>query len=60
MSPKSLGIWIVGADGDRKRFIVRADERLTAFAKLEMGPLLCKAFWTIIRTAEARQTAFRN
>jgi len=38
MSPKSLGIWIVDADGDRKRFIVRADERLTAFAKLEMGP----------------------
>ncbi len=28
-------IWIVGADRDGKRFVVRADEKLTAFLELE-------------------------
>jgi hypothetical protein len=28
-------IWIVDAPGDGKRFIVRADEKLTAFLELE-------------------------
>ena len=28
-------IWIVDADRDRKRFVVRADEKLTAFMELE-------------------------
>jgi len=28
-------IWIVGADREGKRFIVRADEKLTAFLELE-------------------------
>ena len=28
-------IWIVDAHGDGKRFVVRADEKPTAFAKLE-------------------------
>jgi len=28
-------IWIVDAHGDGKRFIVRADEKLTAFVELE-------------------------
>lgn len=30
-------IWIVDAHGYGKRFIVRADERLTAFVELESG-----------------------
>jgi len=30
-----LIVWIVGAHGYGKRFIVRADEKLTAFLKLE-------------------------
>ena len=29
-------IWIVGAHRDGKRFIVRADEKLTAFLELEL------------------------
>ena len=32
---KGRTIWIVDAHGYGKRFIVRADEKLTAFAKLE-------------------------
>jgi hypothetical protein len=30
-------IWIVGAHGYGNRFIVRADEKLTAFVELERG-----------------------
>jgi hypothetical protein len=29
-----LTIWIVDAHGDGKRFVVRADEKLTAFVEL--------------------------
>ena len=32
-------IWIVDAHRDGKRFIVRADEKLTAFLELESTPL---------------------
>jgi hypothetical protein len=32
-------IWIVDAHGDGKRFIVRADEKLTAFLELESAIL---------------------
>ena len=32
---KGRTIWIVDAHGYRKRFIVRADEKLTAFRELE-------------------------
>jgi len=30
-------VWIVDAHGDGKRFVVRADEKLTAFLELEAG-----------------------
>ena len=30
-------VWIVGAHRDGKRFVVRADEKLTAFVELEMA-----------------------
>ena len=30
-------IWIVDAHGDGKRFVVRANEKLTAFLKLEVA-----------------------
>jgi len=44
-------VWIVDAHRDEKRFVVRADEKLTAFSELEaairssgkdQGPLLCR------------------
>ena len=34
-------IWIVDAHRDGKRFIVRADEKLTAFVKLETAIQAC-------------------
>ena len=34
-------IWIVDAHGYGKRFIVRADEKLTAFLELESAILAC-------------------
>jgi len=34
-------IWIVDAHGYGKRFIVRADEKLTAFLELEWAILAC-------------------
>ncbi len=36
-------IWIVDADRDRKRFVVRADEKLTAFMELESAIRKLKA-----------------
>jgi len=30
-------IWIVDAHRDRRRFVVRSDEKLTAFVELELG-----------------------
>ena len=30
-------VWIVHADRDGKRFVVRADEKLTAFVELEIA-----------------------
>jgi hypothetical protein len=37
-------IWIVDAHRDRKRFVVRADEKLTAFLELESRSALAKNF----------------
>jgi len=34
-------IWIADAYGDRKRFAVRADEKLTAFVELESAVRAC-------------------
>jgi hypothetical protein len=34
-------IWIVDAHGDGKRFVVRADEKLTAFLELESAVRAC-------------------
>jgi len=36
-------VWIVDAHRDRKRFIVRADEKLTAFVELETTIRHCSA-----------------
>jgi len=34
---KGRTIWIADANGYRKRFVVRADEKLTAFVELEQA-----------------------
>jgi hypothetical protein len=39
--PTGRTIWIAGAHRDGKRFVVRADEKLTAFLELESA--ICRA-----------------
>jgi hypothetical protein len=51
-------IWIVDAHGYGKRFIVRADEKLTAFAELESaiwGSSSLTCLCTVTRTAQAER-----
>jgi hypothetical protein len=51
-------IWIVDAHGDGKRFVVRADEKPTAFAKLESeiwGSSSFTCLCTVTRTAQAER-----
>jgi hypothetical protein len=41
--PKGRTIWIVDAHrGDGKRFVVHADEKLTAFVEVESGICRCR------------------
>ena len=53
-------IWIADAHrGDGKRFVVRADEKLTAFVELESAILVSPSFthpWTVKRDSAGTET----